>query len=158
MITIPPIAAATWFGITLENATRQSVLIFVPVGVSSPSGVARNLPHRFREVDDVNSVAKSILPALDSAFAFARHRASGNFGPLMRKLAALFFCLVTPAALAQMAQDQSLKGQPVEITWTCGTEYRDNIATAKERKEGQSLLLTERGRAVERRNAPAAAD
>ena len=50
----------------------------------------------------------------------------------MRKLAALFFCLVTPAAFAQTAENESLKGQPVEITSTGGTEYRDNIATAKE--------------------------
>ncbi len=50
----------------------------------------------------------------------------------MRKLAALFFCLVTLAAFAQTSENQSLTGQPVEITSTGGTEYRDHVATAKD--------------------------
>ncbi|MBA3273374.1 MAG: LPS-assembly protein LptD, partial [Chthoniobacterales bacterium] len=48
----------------------------------------------------------------------------------MRKLAALIFCVLAPAAA--FAQNQSLKGQPIEITSTGGTEYRDNVATAKD--------------------------
>ncbi|MDQ6626802.1 MAG: hypothetical protein M3Y69_11805 [Verrucomicrobiota bacterium] len=51
----------------------------------------------------------------------------------MRTLVFLIFCLLTPVvAFAQTAQNASLKGQPIEITSTGGTEYRDSIATAKE--------------------------
>lgn len=51
----------------------------------------------------------------------------------MRKLAALIFALLAPAAaFAQTAQDQSLKGQPIEITSTGGTEYNNGIATARD--------------------------
>lgn len=50
----------------------------------------------------------------------------------MRKLVALLFCLLPPAALAQTAESHSLKGQPVEITSSGGTEYRDSVATAKD--------------------------
>lgn len=50
----------------------------------------------------------------------------------MRKLVALIFCCVLPAAFAQTAQNQSLKGQPIEITSTGGTEYHDGVATARD--------------------------
>lgn len=50
----------------------------------------------------------------------------------MRTLVALIFCLLTPAVFAQTAQNTSLKGQPIEITSTGGTEYRDSVATAKD--------------------------
>src|SRR3954468_16664702 len=50
----------------------------------------------------------------------------------MRALAIFIFALVSGAALAQTAEDPSLKGQPVEITSTGGTNYENGIATAQE--------------------------
>lgn len=51
----------------------------------------------------------------------------------MRKLAFLIFSLLAPvAAFAQTAQNHSLKGQPIEITSTGGTEYRGGVAVARD--------------------------
>ncbi len=49
----------------------------------------------------------------------------------MRRLAILFFALVAAASTnAQTAENQSLKGQPLEITSTGGTSYENGVATA----------------------------
>lgn len=49
----------------------------------------------------------------------------------MRKLAILFFAMVAAAAArAQTAQNESLKGQPMEITSSGGTTYENGIAIA----------------------------
>ncbi|MDQ6622689.1 MAG: hypothetical protein M3Y86_04285 [Verrucomicrobiota bacterium] len=50
----------------------------------------------------------------------------------MRGLVFLIFALFSGAALAQTAQNQSLSGQPMEITATGGTHYTDGLATAHE--------------------------
>ena len=49
----------------------------------------------------------------------------------MLRLAILFFALVAAASTnAQTAENQSLKGQPLEITSTGGTSYENGVATA----------------------------
>lgn len=48
----------------------------------------------------------------------------------MRKLLFLTFAFFAGNALAQTAQNQSLEGQPIEITSTGGTNYDNGIATA----------------------------
>ena len=49
----------------------------------------------------------------------------------MRRLVFLFSALLSQAALAQTAADQSLSGQPIEIHATGGTSYNNGIATAR---------------------------
>ncbi|MEP6955660.1 MAG: hypothetical protein ABI883_02455, partial [Chthoniobacterales bacterium] len=48
----------------------------------------------------------------------------------MRRLATLIFALVAAVAHAQTAENNSLKGQPLEITSTGGTTYEDGVAVA----------------------------
>ena len=50
----------------------------------------------------------------------------------MRKLIFLIFALVSPAVLGQTAENASLKGQPIEITASGGTNYQGGIATARD--------------------------
>ncbi|MEP6810449.1 MAG: hypothetical protein ABI992_09415, partial [Chthoniobacterales bacterium] len=50
----------------------------------------------------------------------------------MRALALLIFASVARAAFAQNAEAPSLKGQPVEITSSGGTEYQNGLATARD--------------------------
>src|SRR3954468_1931814 len=50
----------------------------------------------------------------------------------MGKLVALFLGLTIGAAMAQTAQNESLKGQPIEITSSGGTEYKNGVATARQ--------------------------
>ena len=51
----------------------------------------------------------------------------------MRKLLViLIFAFASHAARAQTAENSSMKGQPIEITSTGGTQYENGIATARE--------------------------
>ena len=50
----------------------------------------------------------------------------------MRKLVFLIFAFVSPAALAQTAQDSSARDEPIEITASGGTTYEGGIATARD--------------------------
>ena len=51
----------------------------------------------------------------------------------MRKLLVfLIFAYVSHSAVAQTAENESLKGQPIEITSTGGTHYENGVATARD--------------------------
>jgi len=50
----------------------------------------------------------------------------------MRRLVFLISALLAPAAFAQTAENQSLEGQPIEITSTGGTNYENGLATARD--------------------------
>ena len=65
------------------------------------------------------------------AFAFATNSGSDTFAAAMRTLPALLiFALLAGSAPAQTAENQSLKGQPIEITSSGGTTYEDGVAIA----------------------------